>query len=887
VSVLSVRGLRAGVLTLVVCVVVLLGAFCASALAAPPVIESESVTNVTGDSAELIAQVNPEGEETTYHFEYGATVAYGQSTPESSSIGASDTGQQALAQIQGLQPATTYHYRVVAGNSQSRPGGSLGEDQTFTTQPPGGELALPDNRAWELVSPPSKQGATIESFGGEGGVIQASGDGERITYIASAPLEPGAVGDPAPRYTQVLSARHPGEGWSSQVIAAPHNKVTGTITGHPTEYEFFSNDLSQALISPFDATPLAPLGAAPEKTIYVRELDGSYTPLVSSADVTTGEKFGGALEFEGASSDLNHVVLHSGVPLVSGPEVEGDGLYEWSSGALRPVSVSPDGTANKGSPGLGDSNGANTRHAVSEDGSRVAWSERFGAHNLFVRDLDRRETVQVGSPEPGAVGCGQVNEYCEEFNSSFQLANESMTQVVFTSEGQLTTDPTAAGASDLYIFEMTGEDPLTGRLTDLTVDGAQPPDLQGPVIGAGEDKSNGQITSLYFVAGGVLAENENANHEKAVSGADNLYVTQRSGSAWTTSFIAALSPEDGHDWEALGKGLGELTARVSPDGEYLAFMSDRSLTGYDNLDAESGVPDEEVFLYSAGTHTLRCASCDSTGARPQGVFDPEQGTVDNFQTLLTDRPDLWANRWLAGNVPGWTTYQLGHAAYQSRYLSDSGRLFFDSPDTLVPQATNGLENAYEYEPEGVGSCDGGDATFSEEVGGCVALISSGVSGAESAFLDASESGEDVFFLTKSQLVGADYDSAYDVYDAHVCSAGSPCSASGAVAPPPCTTADSCKAAPTPQPAIFGAPASSTFNGAGNVTNARGGTVVVKVKTLTRAEKLARALKSCGKQPVRKRAGCRSRAERRYGVGKRRIVKGKSKIKRGLSVGTGR
>jgi hypothetical protein len=881
----SVRGLHAGALTLVVCVVVLLGAFCASALAAPPVIESESVTNVTGDSAELTAEVNPEGEETTYHFEYGATVAYGQSTPEHSSIGDGSTGQTALAQIQGLLPATTYHYRVVASSSQSQPGGTPGEDQTFTTQPIGGELKLPDDRAWELVSPPSKQGATIE-IGPEGGPIQASVDGERITYTASAPLEPDAEGNPALSLTQVLSARHLGEGWSSQVIATPHNQPAPVIAGHPDEYEFFSSDLSQALVSQFDATPLAPLGGAPERTLYVREPDGGYEPLVSSADVTTGEKFGGELGFEGASSDLNHVVLRSEVPLVSGPEVEGEGLYEWSAGALRPVSVSPDGTANQGAPELGNK-GSGTRHAISEDGSRVAWSEAFGAHDLFVRDLDRRETVQVGSLEPGAVGCGQFHEYCGSFHSSFQLANDSMTQVVFTSGGELTGDSTAAGAPDLYMFEMTGEAPLAGRLTDLTVDSAQPADVQGTVIGAGEDESSGQITSLYFVAGGVLAANENANREEAVAGADNLYVMQRSGAGWTTSFIAVLSPEDGPDWAARGSGLGELTARVSPDGEYLAFMSDRGLTGYDNRDVESGLPDEEVFLYSAGTHTLRCASCDPTGARPQGVFDPEQGVADNFQSLLADRTGIWPNRWLAASVPGWNLRQLGIASYQSRYLSDSGLLFFDSSDTLVPQATDGLENVYEYEPVGVGSCSGGSVTFGQGSDGCVGLISSGSSGAESAFLDASETGDDVFFLTTSQLVGADYDGAYDVYDAHVCSSGSPCPAGSSVAPPPCTTADSCKAAPTPQPAIFGAPASSTFNGAGNVTNAGNGLVVAKVKPLTRAEKLVRALKACRRLPVSKRAGCRSRAEKRYGVSKRRVLKGKSKIKRGLSVGTGR
>ncbi len=88
--------------------------------------------------------------------------------------------------------------------------------------------------------------------------------------------------------------------------------------------------------------------------------------------------------------------------------------------------------------------------------------------------------------------------------------------------------------------------------------------------------------------------------------------------------------------------------------------------------------------------------------------------------------------------------------YQPRYLSDSGRLFFDSPEALVPQDTDGVENVYEYEPAGIGSCTGVSGTFDAGVGGCVSLISSGTSSEESAFFDASVSGDDVFFLTTSQ-----------------------------------------------------------------------------------------------------------------------------------------
>ena len=91
------------------------------------------------------------------------------------------------------------------------------------------------------------------------------------------------------------------------------------------------------------------------------------------------------------------------------------------------------------------------------------------------------------------------------------------------------------------------------------------------------------------------------------------------------------------------------------------------------------------------------------------------------------------------------------------------------------------------------------------------------SSSESAFYDASENGDDVFFTTTSRLVGEDYDNGYDVYDAHVCGAeGVPCR-TAPVAPPPCDSGDSCKAAPSPQPELFGPAPSATFNGAGNVT----------------------------------------------------------------------
>jgi hypothetical protein len=325
------------------------------------------------------------------------------------------------------------------------------------------------------------------------------------------------------------------------------------------------------------------------------------------------------------------------------------------------------------------------------------------------------------------------------------------------------------------------------------------------------------------------------------------------------ALVAALSDADSNDWAAADSSdLGGLTARVSPNGRYLAFMSERPLTGYENRDAKSGPRDEEVFLYHAAESlegeagTLACASCDATGKRPEGVFDEGQ-----FPGLLVDRPLLWKGRWLAASLPGWTRVDLARALHQPRYLSNSGRLFFDSPGALVPADQNGAEDVYQYEPNEVGSCD--------QPTGCVSLISPGSSSEESALLDASESGDDVFFLTAAEISREDGDKSLDVYDAHVCSDAPGCPGPEIGKAPPCISTDACRAAPAPQPDIFGAPASSTFSGSGNLTPpVRASVIKVKPKRLTRAQKLAKALKHCRRLPKGgRRNRCMKNAHKRY------------------------
>ncbi len=88
-------------------------------------------TEIDGDSARLNADIDPEGNATTYRFEWGTTDTYGNQLPLVEPTVGSDTATHAVSQpLTGLQPNTTYHFRVVATSAS---GETQGTDQTFTT----------------------------------------------------------------------------------------------------------------------------------------------------------------------------------------------------------------------------------------------------------------------------------------------------------------------------------------------------------------------------------------------------------------------------------------------------------------------------------------------------------------------------------------------------------------------------------------------------------------------------------------------------------------------------------------------------------------------------------------------------------------------------------
>jgi hypothetical protein len=836
----------------------------------PPVsIESESSSEVSAESAKLSTELNAHGLPSGYHFEYGTSTTYGQSAPApDAEAGESSEAVSFSITIQHLKANTTYHYRVVAHNSL---GSSKGTDRTFTTQ---GEEPVPppDGRAWEMVSPPQKHGGSLEPIRKEGGTIQAAADGSGLAYVATAPVDERPEGSRSAVLSELLARRGAPGMWSTEDITTPHQGVAGLIPGHDSEYKLFSADLSRGAVEPIGRTPLSPRPSEPsepdaERTPYVRQADGSFTALANKGNVAGGVKFGGeeihpeafgrGVEFVTGTPDLSHVLVESPSALVTGFESAGtQSIYEWSEGRLSPVSVLAGGTHTAVGASVGNGS-SQVRNAISADGSRVFFSAEA---ELFMRDTKLGaggKTLRIDTPEEG------VKEAPPR--AGFQLASVDGSKVLFTDESRLTSDSSAKeGQPDLYEcqIELAGEEPSC-KLRDLSVDphANEAANVRGAVIGAGEDAGR-----VYFVTTGALEGGEEARSGACPNASEgacvNLYELDTQTPALQPQLVAVLSSEDNPDWaaESSGKNLGQLTARVSPNGRYLAFMSKRSLSGYDNRDAKSGALDEEVYEYDAQRGRLSCASCDPSGQRPTGTFD--SGVAPG---LLVDAPLLWGGQTLAGSIPGWVRVDNQHALYQSRYLSNSGRLLFNSPVGLVPGDGNSTMDVYEYEPEGVGSCTLAPA--------CLGLISSGSASEESALLDASETGDDVFFLSAAQLSLQDVDTALDIYDAHVCSTAPGCAPQAIGAPPACVTTDSCRTAPTPQPGSFAAPASQTFSGAGNPTPESAPKATPK--PLTRAQKLKKALAACKKKAKAKRAQCERQARKRYGP----VKKAKSKSKK--------
>ena len=797
----------------------------------PPVISADQTVGSAFTEATLRALVNPEGFPTTYHVDYTTQAdfeAHGFEGAQHSAelnVGNDRKEHAVLANLTGLVPGAAYRWRIVATNFS---GTTTGQDHAFDTYRTfapqtdcpnqafrtAASAPLPDCRAYEMVSPVDKNGGDIVSkltgVADPGGYVQASADGERITYTAAFASFAGQPNSFV--FNQYLAARQAGVGWSTQGI---HPPVLGRgAFGLNREFMAFSPDLCSAWLIDGQAPPASPDALEGYQNLYRRQNCGAgaggLEALVHSAPpLPPGTFYVNDDSVQGLSADSSHAFFVANAKL-NDDAAEGTKAqvydYDRAGGPLALVSVLPGGEAAESDAAVGGGPGpANLERAVSSDGSRVYWTAGVfnGVGAIYLRL----------HPEQGIVSgeCGKATKACTVAVSSgsarYWTAAADGSKALYSKGNE--------GNEDLYEFDLAryegGEEP--SRLIAHHVKG---------VAGTSED-----LSRVYFVSTDALpGAGQNSEHDEAQAGQPNLYLAEGGGFGFVATLVAGDVGAKEPSAEAIAYNIAapspyERATRAIPDGARIAFESRAPLTGYDNS-GEDGRPAVEVFAYEAGGELL-CVSCNPSGARPSSTpelrkpYQPAFLSGDN----ATDVP---AAAW----IPTWE-----HKLHASNVLSENGgRLFFNSYDALLPRDTNGAQDVYEWEAPGFGRCDLKDASYFPQNGGCLYLISSGESSEESEFWEASPDGRDVFFTTSSSLLPQDPGSI-DLYDARA-GGGFPQPAEQ----PPCE-GESCQSPPSaPNDPT---PASAAFRGAGNLTkkSCRKGKVKRRGRCVNRHRKAAK------------------------------------------------
>jgi hypothetical protein len=804
----------------------------------PALIDGASATDVTAEGVTLNAQINPLGFATTYHFEWGTTTAYGHSLPVPDATVGSGEGDVAVSQqLTGLQPDTTYHYRVAATNSL---GTAFSLDHTFVYDT--GGAGLPDDRAYEMVTPPQKNGARL----GAGLIILPPDIAENGMRVIDTGIQcfAGASSCTGSRQSEgepVAFTRTSG-GWVASSMAPPATASPGTPFDGNSAWGY-SAGADTALFG----IPTPPAG---EDDFYARQPDGAFLDVGPTTPPALGAIGTGPYEPEAATADLSHIVYKLNAdgfwPFDATTAGTGYSLYEYAGvGNEMPVLVGVSGGPGStdlisrcgidlgGAGGLGGTGGPKSAYgALSADGGTVFFTARpcasgsganagvaVPAQTLYAR-IDGSRTVLISGRSPAectSPGCLGSSPAAAEFVG----ASEDGSVVFFTDSQQL-TDDASEGSANLYEYDFSrpvGHNLVAVSVGDTSGGG---PRVQG-AMAVSPDGSH-----VYFVAKGVLSAAANSQGQAAVDGADNLYVFERDASypEGRVSFIATLSPSDETEWG----NYAARVANVTPEGRFLVFPSAGRLTA-DDTSTTGAV---QVFRYDAQTGELVRISIGEHGFNDNGNAGTQNAEING----------------LIGN------HAAGYPRTDPTMSNDGAFVFFTSPVGLTPQALNEVpveagreqtgrlaENVYEWHEGQVYLISDGRDTSSMDGFSSVRLLGSDGTGAN------------VFFATTDQLVPEDTDTQMDIYDARICTASEPCVA--ASQPPLACQGEACRGVPGGAPSLL-APASASFAGVGNLTLPAVAKPVVKA--VVKAKKTKKKRKKA--KPGKLARGARGRKARR-------------------------
>jgi sugar lactone lactonase YvrE len=620
---------------------------------APSVLSESAVPTYT--ETELRASIDPGNDEVTYHFEYGPTPAYGSSTPTKTlPRGFEPIDVSAFAF--GLAQGASYHYRIVVSNSA---GTIVGPDQTFVTQVRPA-TPLPDNRAYELVTPSDTGGTFIGMFsaGDSFDTWLATPDGNSIIFGTQSAL-PGLGGNGRQDgYESVRTA----SGWATHRISPTGDQAVapkwgGTSKDH--QYTLWASGFNGGSLQLNE-----------EESHYVRQPNGSFELIGRGSIGEDPEAIGRWI-----SPGAEHLIFTSDVQLA--PTAPGGGIltiYDRPAlGEPQVVSLLPGDTpANADAQYLG----------TSEDGSAVAFTVEG---TLYVR-LDNQETVEVASGGPTFAGLSADGSRAFYLSSGdiFAFDTGSKATASIGSGGESTVVNISADGSHVYF--------------------ASPQLLDGAAGEAGEPNLYvWDGNTIQFVA--TLADQD----FESFKGSSLVHLGR---------WVNGVGPDQS---ELVGRANDP--SRTTPDGTVLVFQS-HGVAGdlYDSnghfqvyrYSSESGaviclscnrneVPNADAEL-QATFNTVVGAPTIATSRIPNVTDDGNTVFFETADALVPEDTDGRTDVYEWKNGGGTWLISSGRSAGDDHLfaMSTDGRdVFFKTGDALLPEDTAiGSESIYDARVNG-------------------------------------------------------------------------------------------------------------------------------------------------------------------------------------------
>jgi hypothetical protein len=696
-------------------------------------------TNRAAVHGQLIAGGAP----TSYYFEYGTDTSYGNSTAPQS-VPYSHFPGSVGGSIEGLQPNTTYHVRMVAVNAA---GTTYGPDKIFLTyalqsggpDPCPNALARqqtgarfrPDCRAYELVSAKETNGYDVESSLVPGqepfpGFPEAK---DRVLYGTHDGAIPGPW-NPTNKGPDPYLATRTDSGWVTEYRGLPAdiNPAAGSFASQLGEasarldsFAFAGSDLCDPCF-----------GSGLEVGIPLRRADGSLIQgMAGSLDPGVASARPEGEVAKHLSNDGRYLVFASEYAFEPGANTNGDlTVYERDLAAASTEIVSTD---DSGATLGGDVSELD----INDDGSRVIVGEELssdGEGNVYVHPyLHRRgiaASVDLAPPTTtGVLYAGMTKDGSRVFFTTFdQLVGSDTDESADLYEAAVG----ATGGATLSLVSGPSSDACNPVGNDErshwnSADAAA--DCSVVAVGGGGGVSSASGT-VWFLSPQQLGGEGAADQP-------NLY---RADPGEAPTFVATLEPNNPLVVDSVSDANQRRTAdfQTTAGGTFAAFASKLKLAGYETYGFSS------VFQYDAAADRVACASCDISGTTDLTY------TGDAFMP-----PD-------------------------GKALLEDGRVFFTTRTPLVLTDANGRNDVYYWS------------------GGKAELISAGTGAFDSGLLTVSQDGIDVFFFTHDILAPEEDNlgPVTKIYDAR--------SGGGYFKLPPevpCAAADECHGPgmPTPPP----------------------------------------------------------------------------------------